>query len=101
MRAWFLKDRLDEEFDGIVSGVIEDGFFVELLDVYVEGMVRVADLTDDEYRFLAEPRVLLGRRLKKRFAIGDPVRVAVQAVHLGLGRIEFRLVRGGSRKTRR
>jgi hypothetical protein len=45
--------------------------------------------------------VLLGRRLKKRFAIGDPVRVAVQAVHLGLGRIEFRLVRGGNRKTRR
>jgi ribonuclease R len=101
LRAWFLKDRLGEEFDGIVSGVIEEGFFVELLDVYVEGLVRVADLTDDEYRYLAEARVLVGRRLKRRFAIGDPVRVAVQAVHTASGRVEFRLVRGGSRLRRR
>jgi ribonuclease R len=97
MRAWFLADRVGDEFDGIVSGVIEDGLFVELLDVYVEGMVRVEDLDDDHYRFLPEPRVLVGRRLKRRFAIGDPVRVAVQAVHVAVGRVEFRLVRGGSR----
>ena len=97
MRAWLLRDRLGEEFDGIVSGVIEDGFFVELLDIYVEGMVRVEDLPDDHYRFLPEPRVLIGRRLKRRFAIGDPVRVAVQAVHTASGRVELALVRGGSR----
>lgn len=100
MRAWFLKDRLGEEFEGIVSGVIEDGFFVELLDVYVEGMVRVDDLHDDSYRYLREPRVLVGRRLKRRFAIGDPVRVAVQAVHPASGRVEFALVRGGNRVRR-
>jgi ribonuclease R len=100
MRAWFLADRLGEEFDGIVSGVIEEGFFVELLDVYVEGMVRVEDLRDDHYRYLPEPRVLIGRRLKRRFAIGDPVRVAVQAVHKESGRVEFALVRGGRRQQR-
>jgi ribonuclease R len=100
MRAWLLADRIGDEFDGIVAGVIENGFFVELLDVYVEGMVRVEDLTDDHYRFLPEPRILVGRRLKRRFAIGDAVRVAVQAVHLGSGRVEFRLLRGGSRSPR-
>ncbi len=100
MRAWYLKDRLGEEYEGIVSGVIEDGFFVELLDVYVEGMVRTQDLTDDSYRFLREPRVLVGRRLKRRFAIGDPVRVAVQAVHPASGRVEFALLRGGGRARR-
>ena len=100
MRAWFLKDRLGEEFEGIVSGVIEEGFFVELLEVYVEGMVRVQDLTDDHYRFFPEPRVLAGRRTKRQFAIGDPVRVAVQAVHLASGRVEFALVSGGGRRRR-
>ncbi|MGH2569634.1 MAG: ribonuclease R [bacterium] len=101
LRAWFLRDRVGEEFDGIVSGVIEEGFFVELLDVYVEGMVRVQDLDDDWYRFLPGPRILVGRRLKRRFAIGDPVRVAVQAVHEALGRVELALVRGGSRGARK
>jgi ribonuclease R len=60
IRAFFLADRVGEEFDGIVSGVIESGFFVELLDYYVEGMVRVEDLTDDHYRFLKDPKILLG-----------------------------------------
>ncbi len=97
MRAWFLRDRVGDEFDGIISGVIDDGFFVELLDVYVEGMVRVRDLDDDWYRFLPGPRLLVGQRRKRRFAIGDPVRVAVQAVHPGIGKVELALVRGGSR----
>ena len=101
LRAWFLRDRVGDEFDGIVSGVIEEGFFVELLDVYVEGMVRVQDLDDDWYRFLPGPRILVGQRRKRRFAIGDPVRVAVQAVHAALGRVEFALVRGGSRGVRK
>jgi ribonuclease R len=101
MRAYFLSNHVGEEFDGIISGVIEDGFFVELIDYYVEGMVRVQDLDDDWYRFVPESRVLVGRRRKRRFAIGDPVRVAVQAVHVALGRIEFRLVRGGSAPRRR
>jgi ribonuclease R len=101
LRASFLADRVGEEMDGIVSGVIEEGFFVEMLDWFVEGMVRVDDLDDDFYRFLKEPRVLVGRRRRRRFAIGDHVRVAVQAVHVPIGKVELRLVRGGSRFTRR
>lgn len=101
LRASFLADRIGEELDGIVSGVIEEGFFVELLDWFIEGMVRVDDLDDDWYRFIKEARVLVGRRRRKRFAIGDPVRVAVQAVHVPVGKVELRLVRGGSRFTRR
>jgi ribonuclease R len=101
MRAYYLQDKVGEEYEGVISGVIEDGFFVELLDVYVEGMVRVDDLDDDDYRFLPEPKVLVGRRLKKRFALGDPVRVGVQAVHVALGRVELTVVRGGSRSRSR
>jgi ribonuclease R len=98
IRADFLRDKLGEEFDGIVAGVIEDGFFVELIEVYVEGFVRVQDLKDDWYRFDPDSRTLSGRRTKRRFAIGDPVRVAVQAVHVAVGRVEFALVRGGLRR---
>ena len=98
MRAYFMADRVGDEFEGVISGVIEEGFFVELLDVYVEGMVRTEDLDDDWYRFIPEARVLVGKRLKRRFGIGDPVRVTVQAVHVAVGRIEFRLERGGERR---
>ncbi len=98
IRADFMKDRLGEEFEGVVGGVIEEGFFVELLDTYVEGFVRVEDLGDDWYRFDPESRVLTGKRTKRRFAIGDPVRVSVQAVHVAMGRIELALVRGGLRR---
>ncbi len=101
IRAYFLAGREGEEFEGIITGVIEEGFFVELLDVYVEGMVRVVDLRDDYYRFVPESRVLVGKRLKKRFAIGDPVVVAVQAVHVAIGKVEFALVKGGGRLGRR
>ena len=100
IRAHFLSDRIGEEFEGIVSGVTEDGFFVELLDIYVEGMVRVQDMSDDWYHFVPESRSLVGKKSKRRFGIGDPVRVRVQAdnfVHVALGRVEFALVRGGGR----
>jgi ribonuclease R len=98
IRADFMKDRLGEEFEGIIEGVIEEGFFVELLDVYVEGFVRVQDLADDWYRFDPESRTLRGRKTKRRFAIGDPIRVRIQAVHVAVGRIELALVRGGLRR---
>jgi ribonuclease R len=98
IRADFLKDRIDEEFEGVVAGVIEEGFFVELLDMYVEGFVRVQDLADDWYRFDPDSKVLTGKRTKRRFRIGDPVRVRVQAVHVAVGRVEFALVRGGLRR---
>ncbi|MBZ0268127.1 ribonuclease R [bacterium] len=100
MRAYFLADRVGEEFDGTIVGVIENGFFVELLDVFVEGMVRVEDLPGDQYRFLPEPRILIGQRSKRRFALGDPVRIRVQAVHTAVGKVEFALLKGGSRSRR-
>ncbi|MCA9751689.1 MAG: ribonuclease R [Gemmatimonadetes bacterium] len=90
MRAYLLRDRIGDEFEGVISGINEDGFFVELLDHYVEGRVRLDDLDDDYYRFLPDVRVLLGKRLKKRYGIGDPVRVVVQAVHPAIGQIELR-----------
>lgn len=89
IRAAYMQDRVGEEFEGIVSGVIENGVFVELLDVYVEGMIRIEDLRDDEHRYLEEAKMLLGRRTKRRFAIGEPVRVVVQAVHVAMGKVEL------------
>jgi ribonuclease R len=88
IRADFMADRIGESFEGIVSGVIEEGFFVELIDYFVEGMVRVEDL-GEPYRFVPESRVLLGRGSRRRFAIGDSIRITVQAVHRESGRIEF------------
>lgn len=96
LRAAFLSDRIGDEFEGMVSGVTDDGFFVELYDYFIEGMVRIEDLDDDHYRFFPDSRALIDKRKKRRFMIGTPVRVAVQAAHVAVGKVDFRLLEGGT-----
>ena len=89
MKARFMQTRLGEEFDGIVAGVASFGIFVELVELFVEGMVPVALLTDDYYDYHEKEHLLAGRRSGVRFRIGDPVRVRVGRVDLERRRIEF------------
>jgi ribonuclease R len=92
-RARYMLDKIDEEYDGVVSGVAEFGVFVELLDVFVEGMIRVAELSGDFFILADTGHALVGRKSGLAFAIGDRLRVAVESVNLSEGRVDFRLVR--------
>jgi len=91
-RVRFMKDKTGEEFEGIISGVTAFGFFVELKDIFVEGLVRVTSLHDDYYQYHEKKYCLVGERTHKTFRIGDEVRVRVDRVDVERRHIDFGLV---------
>lgn len=88
----FMQRHLDTEFAGTISAVTSFGLFVLLDDYFVDGLVHVSSLADDYYLFIEEQYALIGERTRRRFRIGDRVRVRVAAVDLDERRIDFRLV---------
>lgn len=77
MRAELMARRLGEEYEGLITGVTGYGFYVELLEPFVEGFVPI-DTLDDYYRFDPEARSLIGRR--RRYRLGQRLRVRVDSV---------------------
>jgi ribonuclease R len=91
-RVRFMRDKVGEEFEGIISGVTAFGFFVELKDIFVEGLVRVTSLHDDYYQYHEKRYCLFGERTHKTFRIGDEVRVRVDRVDVERRHIDFGLI---------
>ncbi len=91
-RVRFMKDKIGEEYEGIISGVASFGFFVELKDIFVEGLVRMTSLHDDYYQFQEKKYCLVGERTHKTFRIGDEVRVRVDRVDVERRHIDFGLI---------
>lgn len=85
----FLSDRIGEAFDGVISGVTERGIFVDLKEIHCEGMVRVSDLKGDYYNYDQRTHSLIGRSSKKRFQLGDDIRVKVDSVNHQKRQIDF------------
>ncbi len=92
-RVRLMKEKIGEEFEGVISGVTAFGFFVELKEIFVEGLVRMTSLHDDYYHFQEEKYCLVGERTHKRFRIGDLVKVKVERVDVERRQIDFGLVR--------
>lgn len=88
----FMQMQADRSFDGIVSGVTEWGFYVEITDTKCEGLVRISDLQDDYYELDAENYRLIGVRKKRIIAFGDKVEVRVKATNLEKRTIDLMLV---------
>ncbi len=93
--ALFMQGRIDESFDGIISHIAKFGFFVELIDFFVEGLVPIATLDDDRYWFDEKGMKIRGKRGGKSFAIGDRVRISVAEVDVSAGEINFELDSSG------
>lgn len=88
-KCQFMKDKVGEVYDGFVSGVTSFGFFVELKDYFVEGLVHVSMLTDDYYIFDEKRHTLTGERTKKAYRLADEVRVKVAGVDLERRRVDL------------
>jgi len=91
-RVRFMKDKIGESFKGVISGVTAFGFFVELQDIFVEGLVRVTSLYDDYYQYHEKRYCLIGERTHKTFTIGDEVVVRVDRVDVEQRHIDFGLI---------
>lgn len=87
-----LEERVGEEFEGIISGVTRFGFYVSLLDKPIEGMVPLKFLTDDYYLVNEDDYTVIGRRLGRRFRLGDLVKVRLINVDTDFMRIDFEVV---------
>jgi ribonuclease R len=90
-RAEYMAGHVGDELDGVISSVREFGFFVELLEVFVEGLVHVATIGGDYFEFEERKHRLVGARTGRVFRLGDSVRVVVARVDRLRHRIELSL----------
>jgi ribonuclease R len=88
----FMADKLGEAFTGYVTGVQAFGLFVELDEVYVQGLVHVSSMSDDYYMFNEQAHALRGENTRKTYRLGDRVEVQVVRVDLEQRKIDFALV---------
>lgn len=88
----YMQDRLGEIYDGVISGVTEWGFYVELNDNKCEGLVPVRDLNDDYYEYDEKNFCLIGRSHHTRYTLGDQVRVQVARADLDRKQLDFALI---------
>ncbi|UKJ09135.1 ribonuclease R [Solitalea lacus] len=91
-QAEYLKDNIGEEFEGVVSGVTEWGMYVEIIDNKCEGMIRLRDMNDDFYVLDEANYCIIGQRKKKKYQLGDTVKIKVKAVNLIKRQIDFVMV---------
>jgi len=87
----YMKDHVGEDFDGIISGVTEWGFYVELNESKCEGLVHIRELDDDYYFFDEDNYSIIGRKNKKTFQLGDPVKIKIVRADLEKKQLDFTL----------
>lgn len=90
-KALFMSDKIGQEFEGVVSSVTSFGMFIEL-DNTVEGLVRLANISDDYYIFDESTYTIIGEATKKTYKIGDTVNIRVAKVNVDLKEIDFELI---------
>ncbi|XSG84399.1 MAG: ribonuclease R [Methylohalobius sp. ZOD2] len=92
LKCEYMLDKVGEEFDGVISAVTSFGFFVELKDIFVEGLVHISTLGQDFYHFDPVRHCLIGERTHIRYRTGDVVRVKVARVDLDERKIDLELI---------
>ena len=96
LKCYYMRDRIGEEFSGIISSVVPFGLFIALDSVYVEGLVHVSELGEDYFKFDPLKHQMLGERTGKRFRLGDRVHIKLVRADLESGRIDFVLATPGT-----
>lgn len=87
----FLAPKIGEVFDGVISGVMDRGMFVELTESRADGMIRIANLGDDYFVYDEKRYRLYGERTKKEYRLGDPIKVRLIAARVPERELDFEL----------
>ena len=92
-KAQFMMDKIGEEYFGYITGVTPFGLFVELEDLFIEGLVHITSLTDDYYIYLENQHMLKGETKGKTYTLGERVSVRVEGVSIEKREIDFSLLK--------
>jgi ribonuclease R len=87
----YVSDRVGDILEGVITGVAKFGFFVELTDIYVEGLVHVSTLGGDYYQYDQGSQCLVGERTRQVYGLGDAVSVQISRVNVDERKIDFEL----------
>ena len=88
----YMSSRIGQIFDGVISGVTDWGLYVEEKNTGAEGLVRVRNIGSDFYNYSPKEYALVGQRTKKKFVLGDKVRIKVVAADMVSRQLDFELV---------
>jgi ribonuclease R len=88
----FMAERVGEEFDALIISAAKYGIFVELADLFIEGLVPIDTLPGDEYTYHENVRKIVGQRTRREFSIGDRVRVMLDRVDANERKLQFSMV---------
>lgn len=91
IRILYMKDKVGEIFEGVISHVTSFGFFVELSEVFVEGLVLLSTLADDYYHFEEDRFRIIGGRTHKSYRVGDTVTIRVVLADVESNRLHFEI----------
>jgi ribonuclease R len=91
-QAEYLANQINTEFAGIISGVTEWGIYVEIVENKCEGMIRLRDIDDDFYVLDQANYCIIGQRKKRKYQLGDEVKIKVRKVDLAKKQIDFQLI---------
>lgn len=89
MQVKFMKDKIEQSFDGIISGVTDRGIYVELIENKCEGLVKISEIKGDYYIFDQATHSLVGERTNKVLQLGDPITVIVKKADLIRRQLDF------------
>jgi ribonuclease R len=85
----FMAQHVGDEFEALIIGLIKQGFFVELTDLFVEGFVPVSNLSDDFYVYRERLRAIIGQHSKRAFHLGERIRVCLVRIDRSENKLEF------------
>ena len=88
----YMSTRLGKSFEGVIGGITEWGMYVEEIETKCEGLVRVRDMKDDFYVFNEKKLELVGQKRKKKYRLGDKVKIKVKDVDLERKTIDYVLI---------
>jgi ribonuclease R len=99
-KVQFMAQHVGDEFDALIISTAKFGFFVELAELFVEGLVPIDTLTGDRFGYHENIRKIIGERTRRIFSIGDTVRVRLDRVDPVEHKLQFSLVEPAAKRRR-
>jgi ribonuclease R/exosome complex exonuclease DIS3/RRP44 len=92
MQVKYMSTKINQKFNGVISGITERGVFVEAIDNKCEGFIKIKDVPGDYFVFNEKEMLILGRHTKEEYRLGDPVLIQVEGVNQRKQQIDFSLI---------